>query len=316
MRRSLPILLPLTFVTVAACEAPGMLTIGIQSEGLDTYLGSYHVVTTVDGVTQTDKVFRSSQVALFPQEIKIDPGGRFTPQVGVRVEGFAGDDPATSLGPVIVRTAHTTMLPAPANKLLRIQLDSRCVTVPPSGGVPGPTCVVTGQTCIAGACVDDTEFGNELEDYSPTWPAGVSDACHSANPGPPVVVVGTGQTDYLPLTDGETLKAETGPQGGHHIWIAVRMHDLKQSGSTTTVTATQPGTGATIPPFSVVFTYLPDEGGFCKLYGLRFQLDNQGVDYTQFLGKPLDVQVTVHDLLGEEGTAVAHVNIDPTVLGL
>lgn len=309
-----PVLAPLIF---GACgESPGALTVGVQSEGLDTYLGSYHVVTTVDGATQTDEVFRSSQVALFPQEIKVDPKGNPRARVAVRVEGFAGDDPSLSLGPVVVRTARATMEPAPANKLLRIRLDSRCVTVPPPGGLPGPTCVVDGQTCIAGACADDTVPASDLEDYAPNWPVDVPDACRSANPGPPIVIVGTGQTDYLPLTDGQTLQAQTGPQGGHHIWIAVRMHDLKQSGSTTTITATQPGTGATVAPFAVVFTFQPDDGGYCKLYGLRFQLDANGVDYTQFLGKPLDVQVHVHDTLGEDGIGVAHVNIDPTVLPL
>jgi hypothetical protein len=303
--------------TAAACsgETPGKLTVGIQAEALDVYLQSLHVVTTVDGAPQTDAVYRASQGAVFPREVAVDPRGNAHADVAVRVEGFAVDDP-TGQPPAIVRTARTSFLPAPADKLLRIDLDTWCVILPPPGGLTGPTCTAPNQTCIAGQCVDDGVAPSSLGDYTPTWAIDTPDACRPANPGAPDVIVGTGQTDYFPLTDGQTVQAETGPQGGHHIWIAVRMQNLKQSGSTTTITATRPDTGATVAPFSVVFTYLPDEGGFCKLYGLRFQLDANGVDLNQFLGEPLDVKVEVHDLIGEDGSGVAHINIDPNVLPL
>lgn len=296
-------------------ETPGTLTVGIEGTELGDYLQSLHVVTQIDGVVSTDATFRASESALFPREVKIEPASDPIANVSVRVEGYATDDPSAS-SPAIVRTTETTMSPAPWNKLLRIELDPLCVTQPPSGGLVGPTCSQPNQTCIAGQCTSDVIDASTLPDYTTSWPANVADACRPANPGAPVVVVGQGQNDYLPLTDGETVQAQTGPQGGHHIWIAVRMQNLKQSGSTTTVTAVQPGTNATVSPFAVVFTFQPDDGGFCKLYGLRFQLDANGVDYTQFLGKPLDVTVKVDDALGETGSGVAHVDIDPTVLPL
>jgi hypothetical protein len=303
-------------VIAFGCSAPepGSLTLGVEGQALDNYLQSLHVVTTVDGATQTDQFFRASQGAVFPREVKIDPRGDPTARVAVRVEGFATDDPSAS-PPAIIRTAETTMQPAPWNKLLRVDLDTLCVLLPPLGGPVGPTCDAP-QTCVAGQCTSDVIAADALGDYTPNWAIATPDACRPANPGAPTVIVGEGQNDYLPLTDGETLQAQTGPQGGHHIWIAIRMQNLKQSQSTTTVTAVQPGTGATVSPYSVVFTFLPDEGGFCKLFGLRFQLDANGVDYTQFLGKPLDVTVHVHDILGEDGSGVAHVNIDTTVLPL
>ncbi len=296
-------------------ESPGTLTAGIEDSQLGDYLQSVHVVTTADGVVTSDTTYRASQGALFPREVKMDPHGDPEALASVRVEGFATDDPSAS-APAIVRTAETTMSPAPWNKLLRIDLDPLCVTLPPSGGIVGPTCSQPGTTCIAGNCVSDMIDPASLQDYQTNWPSAAPDVCRPANPGAPIVVVGEGQSDYLPLTDGQTLQAQTGPQGGHHIWIATRMQNLKQSGSTTTVTAVQPGTGATVAPFSVVFTFLPDDGGFCKLYGLRFQLDANGVDYTQFLGKPLDVTVTIADSLGETGSGIAHINLDTTVLPL
>ncbi len=295
--------------------APGTLTVGVQGEALDGWLQSLHVVTTVDGQTETDEVFHASRADLFPQEIKIDARGNAKANVAVRVEGFITDDPSAS-SPVIVRTARTTMPRAPANDLLRVRLDTWCVTSPPAGGLAGPTCTAPGQTCIAGSCVGDGIDPSNLEIYSANWALDTPDACRPANPGAPVIVVGQGQTDYLPLADGQTLQAQTGPQGGHHIWIALRMQNLKQSGSTTTVTASVPGTGATVSPYAVVFTFDPDEGGFCKLYGLRFQLDANNADLSQFLGHPLDVKVEVHDVLGEAGSGTVHLNIDPNVLPL
>jgi hypothetical protein len=310
----------LGFVAIAlafACsgDSPGSLTIGIDDEQLGDYIQSLHVVATTDGVVTSDSTFRASQVAVFPREIKIDPRGDPTAHAAVTIQGFSTDDPAAS-PPAIVRSVETTMSPAPWNKLLRVDLDALCVIAPPQGGFVGPTCTAPNQTCIEGQCVSDVVDPSSLVDYTSNWPAEEPDACRPANPGAPIVIVGQGQSDYLPLTDGETVQAQTGPQGGHHIWIAVRMQNLKQSGSTTTVTAIEPQTQATVAPFSVVFTYLPDDGGFCKLYGLRFQLDADGVDYTQFLGNPLDVTVQVNDSLGETGSGVAHVNIDPTVLPL
>jgi hypothetical protein len=110
------------------------------------------------------------------------------------------------------------------------------------------------------------------------------------------------------------LQAETGPQGGHHIWIATRMKNLRQAGTTTRVAGVQPDTGAAIPPTTLAFTYAPDEGGYCKLFGIRYQLDNEGIDYRPFLGKPLDVTVTATDSSGATATATVRVQIAPTLL--
>jgi len=128
------------------------------------------------------------------------------------------------------------------------------------------------------------------------------------------VEVGTGQTDYRMITAGETLQAEAGPQGGHHIWIATRMRNLKQALTTTRIEGIQPDTGTTIPHSTFVFNYVPAEGGACKLYGLRYQLDNGGIDYKQFLGKPLDVRVTLTDQSGVSVASTAHIQVAPTLV--
>jgi hypothetical protein len=118
----------------------------------------------------------------------------------------------------------------------------------------------------------------------------------------------------VPLTPLQVVQAEAGPQGGHHIWIATRMKNMKQAGSLTKIAGLQPATGTPIPPTILAFTYAPDEGGYCKLSGIRYQLDNEGIDYKQFLGKPLDITVTLTDPAGTKATATTHIQVAPTLL--
>jgi hypothetical protein len=274
------------------------------------YIGSVHVTTSVDGVaTSDDTLDLTRDPQSFPKEVRLVPAkGKTTGTVAVTVEGLT----AAALGPSAVllsRTAHAEFVPGEV-KLLRIALENRCVftqaNVNPCTGT---------QTCIEGRCQDDTVTADGLEDYSSSWATDAPDVCKPAGHGDPIVIVGTGQTDFLPITDGQTLQAERGPQGGHHIWIATRVKNMKQAGSTTSIAATQPGTGVQIPPTVFIFTMDPDEGGYCKLFGLRYQLDNGGIDYQQFLGKPLDVSVTVQDPSGLTATGTAHIMVAPTVLG-
>jgi hypothetical protein len=91
------------------------------------------------------------------------------------------------------------------------------------------------------------------------------------------------------------------------------MKNLKQSGTTTKIVGVQPETGARIPPTTLAFGYSPDEGGYCKLFGIRYQLDNEGIDYKPFLGKPLDVSVTATDPAGATATATIRIQIAPTL---
>jgi hypothetical protein len=130
----------------------------------------------------------------------------------------------------------------------------------------------------------------------------------------PEVTIGQGQSDYLPLADLEIVQVEKGPQGGHHIWMAIRMKNLLRSGSRTTLVGVSPETGITTSPYEVIFTFEPDEGGYCKLYGLRFQLDAGGIDYQPLLGKELDVTATVTDRSNDTGQATQRVTLSDTVL--
>jgi hypothetical protein len=133
------------------------------------------------------------------------------------------------------------------------------------------------------------------------------------------VILGTGQTDYLPLGDEQELRLEKGPQGGHHIWIAVRMRNLTQSGSVTTISATLPDEpDVAVPSTAFVFTFDRDEGPYCKLWGLRYQVDSGASDlrtaYKRFLGKRLTVTVEVTDRAGVSASSTRTIRIAPLLL--
>jgi hypothetical protein len=297
--------------------------VAIQSEPMGGIVSALHVVVKIAGAVATDEVVkppRGSRVG-FPQpwEKSIAGAGKGEAPVDVQVD-VIGDPNAA---PLFTRLASSQFVPGRVS-LLRIQLEPRCIVYPPTnyprgeskvpGPLSGPVCAPPG-TCIMGICQSSAVPPGALETYASNWPTNAPDRCKPANAGPPVLQVGTGQTYYLPVTPGQTLQAEAGPQGGHHIWIATRMRNLKQAGTTTKITGIQPDTHVTIPPTTLAFTYAPDEGNFCKLFGIRYQLDNEGIDYKQFLGKPLDVVVTVSDPSGATTTSTARVQVAPTVIG-
>ncbi len=308
-----------------ACKRPDptALVVGIQSEPMGGVVSSLHIVIKVAGEVAVDEIVkpaRGSRVG-FPQpwEKSLPGAGKGDAQVEVRVDAI-GDPNAKD--PLFTRLAAAQFVPGKV-ALLRVQLEARCIVFPtapraPDSKVPGPlsgpTCTPPG-TCILGLCQSRVVPPAALETYAPNWPTNAPDRCKPRNGGPPQLQVGTGQSYYLPMKPNQTLQAEAGPQGGHHIWIATRMKNLKQAGSLTKVSGIQPDTKVTIPPTTLAFTYAPDEGDFCKLYGIRYQLDNEGIDYKQFLGKPLDVVVTVTDPSGTTVTETAHVQIAPTVIG-
>jgi hypothetical protein len=310
-------------VAAGGCKhaKPTELVVGVQSDPMGGLIGALHVIVKVAGQVVDDEVIKpphGSKVG-FPQpwEKKLTAEAASDAPVELQVDALA--DPS-SPAPLLTRRASTHFVPGSV-KLLRTQLESRCVVYPvvPRGAskvpgpISGPSCTAPA-TCIQGICQSPIVPPAALETYATNWPTNAPDRCKPKDGGAPVLQIGTGQSYYRPFLPDQTLQAEAGPQGGHHIWIATRMKNLKQAGSTTKISGVQPGTGLSIPPTTLAFGYAPDEGGYCKLYGIRYQLDNEGIDYKPFLGKPLDVTVTVTDASGASATTTSRVNIAPTLV--
>jgi hypothetical protein len=309
-------------LSASGCHKPDptRLVVGIQSDPMGGVVSALHVVVRVAGDVVDDERIQplhGSRVG-FPQpwEKAIAGAGKGAAKVDVAVEAIG--DPSAS--PLFTRLSSTHFVPGQV-ALLRIPLESRCIVYPPvprgasrvPGPLSGPTCTAPF-TCIMGACVSSEVPSSLLERYAPNWPVNAPDRCKPRGGGAPDLQIGTGQSYYVPIAPGQVLQAEAGPQGGHHVWVALRMKNLKQAGSITRVSGLQPDTRVPIPPTTLAFTYGPDEGGYCKLAGIRYQLDNEGIDYKQFLGKPLDLTVTVTDPSGATVTRTAHIQVAPTLL--
>lgn len=279
----------------------GSLIFGVTSDlrvGVDIL--ELHVVRRIDGaVVSDDRLFSDGQSPFqLPLELGFDDLADGT-DVEIDLEAF-GSFPA----PLVTRTAKSTIL-AGRTLLARIDLSSKCA------GSMAPGCSAE-LTCSGGICVSKYMTPALLEAYVSDWAKGKADICKPGD-GAPVVIVGKGQADYLPTSDYDVAQVEAGPQGGHHIWVALRMKELRQSGSITKLTGYVKELDLDINPFTVIFTFDPDEGGYCKLYGLRFQLDGT-VPVEQVLGKTLRVTAEISDKDGDVGIGERWVTLSSDIL--
>lgn len=294
---------------VAACTgtAPGdntgTVVLGITSKLTPgTVLDAVHLTIKAGDAVVVDHTFTSSAKDLsFPIEESI-PGLADGEKVEATILGsFAGK--------AMISRSVSTEAVANKEKLLRADLSASCL------GQAAPNCEAP-DTCDAGTCNSGHTAGSALPDYTTDWATTTKtvDVCKPKNPGEPVVVIGEGQADYLPLMDGDVAQIEAGPQGGHHIWMAVRLKNLTQSGSITSLTGHLPELGYDVGPFNVIFTFDPAEGGYCKIYGLRFQLDTEH-DINEMLGKTLEITATITDKDKDVGVGKRTVKLSDTILG-
>jgi hypothetical protein len=294
-----------------------VIVIGVQSDDLLGYAQMMHVTTQVNGAAASnDTVLPAggSTSVSFPWEKHITaPAGGESGTLDVDLGVF--DGPNTKSSETIKKLAETHFVPS-KTMLLRLHLERRCMMFPfPDGptdsGAPGPlqgiSCT-SPMTCLNGLCASDVIDTGQLEPYTADWAAHAPESCMTDGSGPSVVP-GIGKTDFGSVTMGQTVQVVTDAEGGHHIWIALRQKNLTQWGSTTTISAVDPQTGVAVHPMSYPYTFDLDQAGYCKLYGVDYQLDNTGIGYTQFLGKPLRLTYKVVDANGATATATADVTV-------
>jgi hypothetical protein len=307
MSRSLAVVSLLVFA-FGACRSGGSgsaadasLVVGVQSDDLGGLVTTVHLVVKQDGAVVDDEQLEPSPFAIAPKEVALQ--GALGARVDVSAEALGADG-----APILMRTAVGHLV-APGKKLLRVHIERSCFSA--------PACAPQ-DTCVAGTCRPSEVSADALEDYESDWANAEPDVCRPTHHGDPEVGLGTGQTDYAALGDGQVLQLERGPQGGHHVWVAARMRNLKQNGTITSVASVIEGDPVPGPPFSVVFDYEPDEGGYCKLFGLRYQVDVGATDlanaYKRFLGKRLAVTLDVVDAIGGHATSSRTIQIADKVL--
>jgi hypothetical protein len=305
-----------------ACSSPSEgereLHVGVRVQpALAAQVDAYRVRVAVDGVDRADLRVPGDRAASFPyvvfeERIVSRVGG--DPEATIEITAFGraeSNAPSGDEVPLVRRVARARF-PVFAGSLLPLALETDCAT-----GVAearAPSCP-DSQTCSQGRCIDPFVAESELSPYDADWATrGRADrTCAAPNGGAPTLVIGTGQTDYLPLADGQVVELERGPQGGHHVWVAFRAQNVSPRGALVELTARQPDGGAEAPKTSFVFSLDPAEGDACKLFGLRYQLDNGTTPLAAFLGKPLDVTVRLRDEDGFEAHATKRILVATTV---
>lgn len=126
------------------------------------------------------------------------------------------------------------------------------------------------------------------------------DVCKRAGV-PAAVELGAGRASYAALASGEMLAVEAGPQGGHHVWLALRTQGLATETSFITVTGQVEAIAASVGPFETHFELQPADGAWCEVSGIRFQIDQQR-PVADFAGQTMRITVRVHDVDGAEAT--------------
>lgn len=281
----------------ASCGRPtGAIVFGVTSE-LDagSQLTAVTATLTLDGAPILEREFTSDLA--FPMELATGEASA-DGLVALTLEARRGDEV------LLFARAETTVVEG-RTLLVRVPLESECV---------GEPCR-EGTTCVDGECASSAKDPTKLPEYIEGWAGNDgTDRCEPEPGGDPEVILGEGQSNFFPVEPGQVLQVEAGPQGGYHVWIASRIRNLKQGGSITEVTGSFVARDYSPPPLSIVFSFDPDEGDYCKIYGLRFRLDDPEHPIETLLGEELDLTVTITDSDGDVGTDTARVRLSDTFL--
>jgi hypothetical protein len=284
----------------AASEPTGTVVIGVTSDfvpGPD--IGRIEVEVRVGEsapVIETWTVGGLEELA-FPLEVPLSglPDGA---SVGVVLSAY--DGVFSSEAPFLTRRAATSVVEG-RSLLLRVHLEWECVSGYHVGsGVPAPDCIAP-RTCIHTGCEDPYVPPAELEAYSPAWAVDFADECRPLEAGEPEVTVGQGESSFSALSPGAPVIMHAGPQGGHHVWLALRARNLHRAGSITTLEARRSDSGEALCSVKVPLDFAPSEAGSCDLAGIRCVV-GQGIDgASKLAGQEASVSVKVVDSTGNVG---------------
>lgn len=110
--------------------------------------------------------------------------------------------------------------------------------------------------------------------------------------------LGTGESSFVPLTDGGTIELVHGPQGGYHLWVSSWFFGIEPDGHVIRYVAeTSEGTRLGETPLALTASALtPDQGGFLRV-GDRVILE---VPPSAAVGHTITLRVTLETLSFED----------------
>lgn len=277
---------------------PGVIVVGITSDfvpGAD--IARIEGEITIDGGEvrrMTWSIDGDGELA-FPIEVPLEdlPDGA---RVDVRLAAF--ETLGISESPFVVRRVATAAV-AGQKLLLRTHLEWECVPGFKLGGEHlAPTCPEP-ETCVAAECEDPYVQPDSLEAYSATWMAEFSDACRPLEAGPPELTIGEGLDTFSALTPGGDVPMHLGNQGGYHVWLALRMRNLHQVGSTTTLTVALPSTGEELCSVTLPRDFSPATNGACDLVGIQCIVLYDATGLQDIKGQTMRLSAKVVDITGD-----------------
>lgn len=276
--------------------ATGTVVVGVTSDfAVGADIGSLEAKITASGQapsTLTWTVGGARQLT-FPLELPFAdlPDGA---DVGVLFSAREGTSPDEH--PFLTREVATSILEG-RTLLLRAHLEWECV---PSFHLPGgqlaPDCPPP-KTCIAASCEDPLTPPEELADYRPDWAVDYADPCRPEAAGDPTLTIGEGLDSFTPLAGPVLL--HPGPQGGYHIWLALRSTNLHQKGSVTTLSVTLDGADSPLCDLEVPWDYTPSMSNACDLAGIQCVVANDIAAANALDTQPALVTAKVRDLTGD-----------------
>lgn len=116
-------------------------------------------------------------------------------------------------------------------------------------------------------------------------------ACGDPPPAPGELSfeLGTGETGYEPIVGEPELELVAGPQGGHHVWVSLRVQNLGAEHVLMDLDAVPLTTGEPAPRRMPVRLFMTAEEGEHVYVGWPAQLDDPGC----FVGVRTSLQVTL-----------------------
>ncbi|WP_437928307.1 hypothetical protein WMF37_03450 [Sorangium sp. So ce291] len=298
-RRAFGALLAMLVLCSAGCaseDADALVVVGLTTDmAVGFELDRVESTTKVDGVIARveSRSYGGGELSL-PAELAVGPA-RDGAELALTVAAFRDGEAS----PVVTRRAATRAVGG-RTLLLPVSLDEACSAA---------SCAASA-TCAEGACVDPFIAPSALADHDPTWLASARDACKTPPSDLPAIVIGQGERAFAPLADGEVVPIEAGPQGGHHVWLALRVEGLRQMGSRLTVGGHFPELAFELLPFTSQVTLRRAGDAGCEIYGIRFQVD-RGLSVESVRGRALDVEIALEDPDGDVATAAHRVVISP-----
>ena len=123
--------------------------------------------------------------------------------------------------------------------------------------------------------------------------------------------IGTEDNGYQPIPQQGTIEAYMGPQGGFHVFLALRVTGVVLDNNEATVDLIVADASRTLDQFAEArLTLLPRDGAFQTVPAARVTLDIQSLDEVD--GRALHFSAVVTD---RDGTRVTG-NVDATVVAV